>query len=301
VRSVLTSFHHGFDRHRAKQSPCRFPPGGLATTSSDQRTAIVQLCAPARLTNISLHDQQRAVVLLNELLKEREALRDGGPLPADEAFELFAFEQALKDNELSTEEIAEGQVGGGNDGGIDGVYTFLNGNLISEDSEVLDESFHPTTVGREPNLALVVVQAKQTASFAETPFEKLQATFGEILELAKPEEWLRELFSAEVVARVEIFRRAWHKLSTRHPQIAIRIVYASKGDTDDVNEKVRVRASRMREQITATIPKASATVEFVGARELVDLAGRAKSYALQLAYRENATGELYGAAARRAP
>lgn len=230
-------------------------------------------------------------MLLDELLKERETLRGGDPLPADEAFELFSFEQALKDSELSPEEIADGQVGGGEDGGIDGVYTFLNGNLIAEDSELLEESFDPTTVRREPDLALVVVQAKQTASFAETPFEKLQATFSEILELAKTEEQLRELFSADLVERVEIFRRAWHKLSTRHPQIAIRIVYASKGDTASINDKVRTRADRLGEQVGTTIPKAAATVEFLGARELLDLAGREKSYTLELTYRENATDE----------
>jgi hypothetical protein len=102
---------------------------------------------------------------------------------------------------------------------------------------------------------------------------------------------LLDLFSAELVERVQIFRQAWHKLSTRHPQIAVRIVYASKGDTDNINDKVLVRAERIKEQITALIPNADATVEFLGARELIDLAGRAKSYTLELAYRENATDE----------
>jgi hypothetical protein len=41
-----------------------------------------------------------AVVLLDTLLAERERLR-GGELPEDEAFELFTFEQALKEEDLS--------------------------------------------------------------------------------------------------------------------------------------------------------------------------------------------------------
>jgi hypothetical protein len=126
-----------------------------------------------------------AVVLLDELLKEREALRGGNPLPADEAFELFTFEQAVKDSELSPDEISDGQAGSGEDGGIDGAYTFLNGNLVAGDSEVREDTFDPTNVRRAPDLTFVVIQAKQTASFAEAPFEKLQATFGEVLELAK--------------------------------------------------------------------------------------------------------------------
>jgi hypothetical protein len=230
-----------------------------------------------------------AIVLLDALLTERETLRGGVPLPEDESFELFAFEQALKNEELSPEEVADGQVGGGDDGGIDGVYCFLNGNLVAEDSEVLEETFDPTTVRREPDLTLVVVQAKRTASFAETPFEKLQATLTEMLALARSEEQLGELFSASVIERFAIFRGAWQKLSTRHPRIAVRIFCASKGDTEDINAKVVTRADRLTEQVVAAVPKATADVAFLGARELVDLAGREKPYTLELVYRENAT------------
>lgn len=116
-----------------------------------------------------------SVVLLDALLEERERLRGGPQLPADEAFELFSFEQCLKEYDLSEDEIANGQVGGGDDGGIDGLYCFLNANLVEEDAEVLEETFDPTSVRREPELLLVIIQAKTTASFAETPFDKLAA------------------------------------------------------------------------------------------------------------------------------
>ena len=169
------------------------------------------------------------------------------------------------------------------------MYCFLNGNLIAEDSEVLEPTFDPTTVRREPDLTLVVIQAKRTPSFAETPFEILQATLAEMFELAKSPQQLAQLFSAELIERFEIFRGAWQKLSTRHPRIAVRVFYASRGDTQRINKKVIVRGDCLKEQVTAAIPKATADVAFLGARELVDLAGREKSYALELAYRENAT------------
>src|SRR4051812_46487432 len=105
-----------------------------------------------------------AIVLLNSLLQDWEAGRGTASPREDEAFELFTFEQALKDEELSPDEVSDGQVGGGEDGGVDGVYCFLNGNLVVEDSEVLEEAFDPTTVRREPDLTLVVIQAKRTES-----------------------------------------------------------------------------------------------------------------------------------------
>lgn len=44
-------------------------------------------------------------------------------------------EQILKDFDLSYEEIESGLVGAGGDEGIDGIYSFANGQLIEDDSE----------------------------------------------------------------------------------------------------------------------------------------------------------------------
>ncbi len=149
----------------------------------------------------------------------------------------------------------------------------------------IDEEFDATKIKRGPILTLVIVQAKQTPSFAETPFEKLSATLREVLALSNSEERLQELFSADLVERLEIFRRTWHKLSTRHPNIRIEIFYTSKGNTAQINDKVVARSERLVEQIREDIPKADAGVSFLGSRELLDLAGRDKSYTLQLPFR----------------
>jgi hypothetical protein len=230
-----------------------------------------------------------AIVLLDALLAERDRMRGGDPRPADQAFELFAFEQCLKEEDLSDEEIANGQVGGGDDGGVDGVYCFLNGNLLEEDAEVLQEGFDATSVRREAELVLVVIQGKTTASFGETAFEKLAVTLTEFLDLTKADEELRELFSEAIVARFSIFRTAWQRLATRHPKIAVRVYYATKGDTGNIHDKVQTRADLLVTQITTDVPKASATVDLLGSRELIDLAGREKSYTLELTFQENAT------------
>jgi len=169
-----------------------------------------------------------AVVLLDTQLKEREENRIGAPLADDDAFELFSFEQALREQDLTEDDIAAGQVGGGNDGGIDGLYCFLRGFLLDEDAEVLSDTFDPTTVGREPELLLVVVQAKRSASFAETTFDKLAATLGELLDLGKTDEDLAELFSPKLIERIGIFRKAWTKLASRHPRVRVVFYYVTK-------------------------------------------------------------------------
>jgi hypothetical protein len=232
-----------------------------------------------------------SVVLLDALLEERERLRGGSPLRADEAFELFSFEQCLKEYDLSEDEIANGQVGGGNDGGLDGLYCFLNANLVEEDAELLEETFDPTSIRREPELLLVIVQAKTTTSFAETPFDKLSAALKLLLDLSKTDEELEQLFSSLVIERFGIFRKTWQKLATRHPRIRVEVAYASKGDAGSINEKVNIKAEHLVEQITSAIPKATAKIIFLGARELIDLAGQEKSYTLSLSFQENATAD----------
>lgn len=50
----------------------------------------------------------------------------------DEVFEYFAFEQILKDYDLSFDEIQQGSVDGRNDGGIDGFFIIINGHILTD-------------------------------------------------------------------------------------------------------------------------------------------------------------------------
>jgi hypothetical protein len=70
------------------------------------------------------------LVLLDQVLQQRQNERSI-PLKDDDAFELFACEQILRDRDPSAEEVAMGIVGGGNDGAIDGVYVFLGDALLA--------------------------------------------------------------------------------------------------------------------------------------------------------------------------
>ena len=56
-------------------------------------------------------------------------------LAADKAFELYAIEYILRDADLSDEETKSGWVGGVDDGGIDGLFFFINRVLIQEETD----------------------------------------------------------------------------------------------------------------------------------------------------------------------
>ena len=109
-------------------------------------------------------------MLLDQIIEQRQSEREVR-LPEDNAFELFACEQVLRDYDVSSDEIETGIVGGGNDGAIDGVYAFLDGNLLAADSEIFDDDFAPSRMSAGVPLLLILVQAKRSESFTETALD----------------------------------------------------------------------------------------------------------------------------------
>ncbi|HSS42873.1 MAG TPA: AIPR family protein [Solirubrobacterales bacterium] len=231
---------------------------------------------------------QNAKVLLDKLLAVRKNDRGGVPLPDDEAFELFCLEEILKSSDLSYEETLAGQIGGGDDGGVDGLFVFLDDLLVEEDSPIFEESFELRSVAKGAQIKLVAVQAKQSTSFTETAVQLLSNTVTSILDLSKEEDELAALLSTELIERVGIFRNTWEQLAPRHPTICVDIHYATKGDTRKLNKKVATRATDLTKAIIDEIPRSEARVTFEGARELLDLAAEEKSYTMPLPFKEMA-------------
>ncbi|MFD5902005.1 AIPR family protein [Streptomyces microflavus] len=228
------------------------------------------------------------LVLLDQILQQGQADR-ATPLPADEAFELFACEQALRDLDLSADEVSGGVVGGGNDGAIDGAYVFLGSSLLEEDSDVFDGDFAPSSVEVGTRLLLWLVQAKQEESFTETAIDLVSSSTSRLLNLGESQEDLKLLYSDAVIDRVNIFRKALQKLAIRHPAVEVRFSYVTRGKTGEINAKVESKARQLEGQFSSLVPDATGRVNFVGAAELWKAASRVPSYTLKLTYLENAT------------
>ncbi|WP_285030479.1 AIPR family protein [Mycolicibacterium sp. lyk4-40-TYG-92] len=226
--------------------------------------------------------------LLDQVLLQRQKER-AVALPEDEAFELFAAEQALRSRELSVDEVSDGVIGGSNDGGIDAVYVLLGGVPLSEDSEVIQDGYDAKKTAAGTRLELWIVQAKRESSFTETAVEKIADSMRRLLSLGEDEADLLKLYSPTIVLRTGFFRRALRNLASRHPDVAIYAIYASRGDTGSVNSKVEIKANHLQSQLANVMPGASASVEFMGAEELWLSANSIPSYTIQLTYQENAT------------
>lgn len=71
-------------------------------------------------------------ILLKEIISQECAANNQFAL-ADTFFEYFTACQLLKDYALSSEELENGIIGGGNDGGCDACYILLNNEIITSD------------------------------------------------------------------------------------------------------------------------------------------------------------------------
>ncbi|MEB8536105.1 hypothetical protein, partial [Acidithiobacillus ferriphilus] len=69
--------------------------------------------------------------LLDGIVDDRVAARSPSD-KRDEAFEYLAFEQVMKDFDLSNDELLSGWIDGRQDGGIDGFFILVNGHLLQD-------------------------------------------------------------------------------------------------------------------------------------------------------------------------
>jgi hypothetical protein len=207
------------------------------------------------------------------------------------AFEVFTSELALRSYGLNLDEVTAGVVGGGQDGAVDSVYVFFDDTLVDEDSEVVLAESKPSAFIQGRSLELWVVQAKRTASFSETVLDKLENTLRRVLDLDEPLDGLALLYNPALLARFDLFRRAWEKLLVRRPQLGVNVVYATPGDTRGIAPQVEAKVGALRHIVGKQVPDARISVELLGDSELLARYNERPSYTLPMRYQEAATSD----------
>ncbi len=182
-----------------------------------------------------------------------------------------------------------GIVGGSDDGGIDGTYTFVGEQLLTEDAELFDEGFPIRTISQHVPIKLHVIQAKRTPSFTEATIDLASSSLNRLLNLELEVAELTKLYSPQVIEQFSLFRSALELLAVRYPDVAVEFTYATRGDTSGIHAKVHAKAEDLKKQLATVVTGAEGSVTLVGADELWQAASGNKGYTLQLTYQENAT------------
>src|SRR5690349_13802482 len=114
-------------------------------------------------------------IILDQIIKEKCA-ESGDDLNLSEYFEIYSASEILKNFDVSYDDIKDGIVGTGGDGGIDSFYIFLNGELIKEDTEV---NFNQ----KKNEIELSIIQSKTSPKFKEDAVVKFRETADDLFNL----------------------------------------------------------------------------------------------------------------------
>jgi len=219
------------------------------------------------------------VIVLDSILAQKR--EDAGTsLSESDYFEVFSFEQALKNYELSYDELLSGTVDNSDDGGIDGFFIFLNKEFLDEDTDL-------SVVKKNPFLEIYLIQSKVSASFSEKAIEAIIATIQDLFDLGKDISGIEKFYNARVIEKTDTLRKSYVSLANRHPTVVIKYIYASKGNSSDVHPKVINKIDTLKELTKKYFTGASVQFQFLGARELLESSRLEKSYSLQLKFLES--------------
>lgn len=231
--------------------------------------------APAGLSepHMTVNDQ----ILLGHILKQRHAELAQELSDAD-FFEVFVTEQVLKDFDISYDEIESGIVDGGGDGGMDSIFTFINGELLQEDTEY-------QTLKSDIKIEFIIIQAKTTDGFKESAVDKLTSSAGDLLDLSQELSSLKTVYNDKVLDIFGRFRTAYTSLAARLPKLKLSYFYATKAI--DVHQNTERKVKQLETAIRRHLSASEFTFEFLGAPRLLAMARRAPATTINLTLAEN--------------
>lgn len=219
------------------------------------------------------------IVLLDSLVNKAK-IQIGPGKDESQVFELFCFDQILKDFDLSSEEIETGWTDGIDDGGIDGFFIFVDGHLVIDDDFKFAAKQHP-------NIEIDIFTVKRSDAFSQEPLNSISNSLKELLDLTIADDELSYPFRSEVLEQRVMLRDTLFALADRHPSLFFQVHFCTRGDTGTLAVNLRSRADLIEKIIGELFGNSQANVNFVGATELLSLSRKQPDYSLRLKYKES--------------
>jgi hypothetical protein len=200
-------------------------------------------------------------IILEQIIRDGCAASDE-ELSLSEYFEIYTASEILKDYDLAYDDIIYSIVGEGGDGGVDSIFTFVNGELLKEDTEI-------NTSQKKNHIELVLIQSKTSDSFNENAILKFRESAEDLFNLSNNPNDYSKRYNSELIERVSLFRNAYEKLAKTFPKMEIRYFYASQGE--DVHPNVQGKVIKLKEVILEMFGGAEFSFDFIGAGKLLEL------------------------------
>ena len=205
---------------------------------------------------------KNAQILLENLI-EQEFRNNDNYSNISEYFEFFSASQILKNQGLSDDEVDNGIVGKGLDGGCDSIYLFLNNLLITPD--VVEHISAP----KDSILEMIIIQSKKTTSFGEDAVMKWKTISGNLLDLSKTTTDFTARYNADVLEAFTTFRDTYTRLITSRVKLKFKFYYATLAS--ELHPNVIQQAEELKDTIKGLFPNAVVEVIFVDSDALFDM------------------------------
>ena len=205
---------------------------------------------------------KNAQILLESLI-EQEFQNNDNYSSISDYFEFFSASQILKNQGLSDDEVDNGIVGKGLDGGCDSIYLFLNNLLITPD--VVEHISAP----KDSILEMIIIQSKKTTSFGEDAVMKWKTISGNLLDLSKTTTDFMTRYNADVLEAFTTFRDTYTRLITSRVKLKFKFYYATLAS--ELHPNVIQQAEELKDTIKGLFPIAVVEVIFVDSDALFDM------------------------------
>ena len=205
---------------------------------------------------------KNAQILLENLI-EQEFQNNDNYSNISDYFEFFSASQILKNQGLSDDEVDNGIVGKGLDGGCDSIYLFLNNLLITPD--VVENISAP----KDSILEMIIIQSKKTTSFGEDAVMKWKTISSNLLDLSKTITDFTARYNTDVLEAFTTFRDTYTRLITSRVKLKFRFYYVTLAS--ELHPNVIQQAEELKDTIRGLFSNAVVDVTFVDSDTLFDM------------------------------
>lgn len=212
-------------------------------------------------------------ILIKQVV-EQERNETTPNMSLDSFFEIFSISQVLKNFDLNNEEIENNITDGEHDGGCDGIFVFVNNELLTEDK------FTKLNDLKGVNLTLIIFQVKQSNGFQEPALMKWKTIVQNLMNLDKNLDDYRSRYSDAVISHFRLFRDAVSKYIRYQLKINVQFYYITY--STEIHPSVNGQAEELEQTIHELYPSSKAKVNFIGADALMDMYNSPKNSVVNL-------------------
>ncbi len=207
------------------------------------------------------------IVTLQQIIERfhRERFPDMKP---DRYFEHFVAEQILKERDLSDAQLLAGNTGGPDEGGIDALHLFVNGDHIDDTNIEKYKNMQEGVI-----IDLHLIQAKDKSRIETGVINTFSATAEDLLNPSKDMTSVTRQYNSGVIQVFQWFWDIYHAVSHTSPTINVIFSYSTRAGSP--TKKHLDKARQLEKKVTRQLSGCSCKFQFLGATELLDLS-RAK-------------------------